>query len=213
MVLKFASPLGLNATISAVQDSKAYAQIGMDTAKALHLCESLWKAFVRELTEIKFLRATPDMVEYLEREHPFGPEVSIAFPDCIEDIDEANKCFAIERYTATVFHLGRTMEKLTARVAKKLKAKPRDDWQKNLNAIDDAIKLMGYGTKQQREKRAVYMEFSAFSMRFKEAWRNRTAHPKQSYTRQEALNIMLATAPTISTAAIKIFRAKVPAPP
>lgn len=33
-----------------------------------------------------------------------------AFPDAVEDIEEAGKCFALQRFTASVFHLMRAME-------------------------------------------------------------------------------------------------------
>jgi hypothetical protein len=37
-------------------------------------------------------------------------EIATAFPSAIPDLDEANKCFALERYTATVFHLMKAVE-------------------------------------------------------------------------------------------------------
>ena len=42
------------------------------------------------------------------------------FPDMIEDLSEAGNCFALERYTACVFHLMRIMEKAVQKFADRI---------------------------------------------------------------------------------------------
>jgi hypothetical protein len=157
-----------------------------------------------------FLPATADMVDYLQESRPFGDAVACAFQECSEDISEASNCFAFERYTACVFHLGRAMEQATVRLAKRMRVgKPDDDWQGNLKAINKALDAMPYGTKRERQKRAPYAEAAAFSFQFKEAWRNPTAHPKRTYTREEALDVMNGARAFMDAMARKILKAKI----
>ena len=67
--------------------------------------------------------------EYLsENISHFGDEVANAFPNLIEDIDEAAKCLALSRYTACMFHLMRVMESSIHRLAKKLKVNSEEGY-------------------------------------------------------------------------------------
>jgi hypothetical protein len=169
------------------------------------------ETLVQELNSIQFLPASADMIKYHGKSALFGELVAVAFSECSEDISEAHECLAFERYTACVFHAGRAMELATARLAKRMRVgKPDDDWQGFLKAINKAIDAMPYRTKQEREKRTPYAEAAGFSFQFKEAWRNPTAHPKRTYTRQEALDVMNGARAFMDAVARKIFKVRVP---
>lgn len=70
------------------------------------------------------------LLVHTEREHYyrqpdalFGDEVNKVFGgDTGEDISEAGKCYALGRYTATVFHLMRAMERAIHVLSEKLGA-------------------------------------------------------------------------------------------
>ena len=176
---------------------------------AVHAIKELREAIIYALEDMKFIRVTEDMQSYMDKKSPFGAAVTKAFPKCSEDIDEAHKCFAFSRYTASMFHLGRAMELATASLAKKMRVGvPDDDWQGLLKAINKAVDAMPYATKAQREKRAPFAEAAGFSFQFKEAWRNPTAHPKRTYTRQEALDVINGARAFMDSVARKIFKAK-----
>lgn len=41
-----------------------------------------------------------------------GPNIAAAFPSAVAELQEAGKCFALERYTATIFHYMRGIERV-----------------------------------------------------------------------------------------------------
>src|ERR1700687_6353897 len=60
--------------------------------------------------ETEFCRASERTIEWVGVAPPFGYDVAKAFPRASDDILEATKCYALERYTASVFHLMRAIE-------------------------------------------------------------------------------------------------------
>jgi hypothetical protein len=149
-------------------------------------------ALTRELHSIKFLPATPDMETYLDSPFPFGKHVSESFPECSEDIFECYQCFGFGQYTAAMFHLGRAMEVAVKRLAKRMRVpKPvRDEWQHYINAMNQKIKKMPFGTAKQKARREIFSAATDYLFNFKEAWRNPTMHPKKTYYRNEALTVI-----------------------
>jgi len=179
-------------------------------SEVIRLLRNVRETVIHELRMMCFLPATPDMMDYWHESRPFGDAVACAFEECAEDVSEACNCFSVECYTACVFHLGRAMERATSRLARRMRVgKPDDDWQGNLKAINKALEAMPYGTKKERLKRAPYAEAAGFSFQFKEAWRNPTAHPKRTYTRQEALDVMNGARAFMDAMAKKILKVKI----
>jgi hypothetical protein len=66
----------------------------------------------RELSLVTLIALEPKEKSYFSpREPHFGADVAIKFPSAVTfEIDEAAKCFALGRSTASVFHLMRVME-------------------------------------------------------------------------------------------------------
>ncbi len=92
--------------------------INNDGISALDIC-SVLKPMIYELNvrvhdELQnrfFLVIPTNDVSLYRQSHPlFGIEVETIFPQISEDIYEAGKCISLGRYTASVFHLMRTME-------------------------------------------------------------------------------------------------------
>lgn len=119
---------------------------------------------------------------------PFGDDVLRAFPKASEDISEAGMCLGLGRWTAGVFHLMRAMEVMVQRLAKKLKIGSLDrEWGKLLSDIGKAVEPMPKGA-----KRNSWSEVHTHLYHVKQAWRNDTMHPKQTYTEEEARAIYAA---------------------
>jgi HEPN domain-containing protein len=175
-----------------------------------HRMRDVRETMTQELNAILFLRASSDMIKFLNKKTPFGGNVAKAFPQCVEDIEEAHQCFALERYTASMFHLGRAMEIAVKAVARKMGAAipSRDEWQKYLDAMNAVIKAMQWNTSALKKKRAIFSEAAGFFLHFKEAWRNPTAHPKKTYTRQQASDVLDAARSFLDSAARNIFKVK-----
>jgi hypothetical protein len=113
---------------------------------------------------------------------PFGEDVENSFANAAEDISEAAKCFAFNRHTATVFHLMRAMECAVQQLASKLGIANVDRVWGNLVAdIDKAVEALPNGA-----QREAWSGVHSHLYHVKQAWRNGTMHPKQTYTEEEA---------------------------
>jgi len=124
-------------------------------------------------------------------------EISDKCSDIIEDIAESGNCFAVGRYTACVFHLMRVMEKSVQYFGKKIKVnlnKPIQDetWYKILKALKIKIDAMDESTQRKRDKKDRYQATYAHLDSVRIAWRNRTMHPKNTYTEDEAKTLLSA---------------------
>lgn len=69
-----------------------------------HQITALEQALERELSTRVFLSMLPQRERFFERPLESWEKVIDSFPDAQEDIEEMNKCYALSRYTASVFH-------------------------------------------------------------------------------------------------------------
>ncbi|MDH2357053.1 hypothetical protein QCM80_41680 [Bradyrhizobium sp. SSUT112] len=143
-------------------------------------------------------------VPFFADHQPFGPYVAEKFELANEDITEAGKCLALQRPTACVFHLMRAMELAVQNLGKKLKVQinvKTETWHQIMLHVNKSIELLPSKTPAQKRKKALYAEGSAHLQSVRLAWRNEVMHPKQAYTRQEALDIFNATRAFMSSIA------------
>lgn len=139
---------------------------------------------------------SPTETEYYgAKESLFGEKVALKFSELTEDISEASNCYALGRYTACVFHLMRIMEKTVQYFGKKTKVvlnKPiiEENWYKITRAINDKVKSMPDKTKRQRDKKDKYGATVSHLDNIRRAWRNKTMHPKVTYTQEQAATIL-----------------------
>src|SRR5262249_6091339 len=73
-----------------------------------------------ELTQLTCFRISAEDAKYFTARRLFGEEVATKFVPANQDIEEAGKCLALSRGTATVFHLMRVMEAGLKALAKPL---------------------------------------------------------------------------------------------
>lgn len=108
-------------------------------------------------------------------------------PSAVEDIEEASKCLALGRNTAAMFHLMRAMEISVKRAGRKLGISNVDrDWGKILSDVGTKISEMPKSAPPEKRKRNKWSLAHANLYHVKEAWRNETMHPKQTYTEEQA---------------------------
>ena len=117
-------------------------------------------------------------------EPPFGRGVSDAFPEAIEEVEEAAKCLALERTTAVVFHLMRAIELAVASCSTKFGFIADKEWGKMLSDLGRGIESLPKGTLKTDWSAAHSLLFHV-----KEAWRNPTMHPKKTYTETESASV------------------------
>jgi hypothetical protein len=125
----------------------------------------------------------------------FGSDVPLTFPSALYDIDEACKCLALERPTATVFHLMRALEVAASMIATKLGATVVDEYGRGLSwgviatNIKHKVDKLQKGSPEQNK----WYKVHAYLETVNRAWRVPTAHPKQTYTVDEAQAVLDAT--------------------
>ncbi|HET8546424.1 MAG TPA: hypothetical protein VFL57_00390 [Bryobacteraceae bacterium] len=123
----------------------------------------------------------------------FDPKVSEVFPDAAFDMDEAAKCYALNRATACVFHLMRVTEYGLQAVGKTLGMKDdRPNWEPIIAKIDSEIKKP-YKDRQFKGQTEVLAHISSHMHAVKIAWRNRAMHIEKKHTIEEAREIYDAT--------------------
>jgi hypothetical protein len=206
-----ARALGLHFSVKAVYELSMLGACESTASDVVHRTCGVRESIIQELSTRLFLPATTDMVEYLEIDQPYGSAAANAFSKCEEDISEAHKCFAFERYTASMFHIGRAMEIAVEETAKKMRlAVSRKDWQHYLNAMNLKVARMPFNTAAQKKKRLPYAEAAGHFFNFKEAWRNPTFHAKKTYTRDEAHQVIKSAGAFLSYVARTIFKVKCP---
>ncbi len=137
-----------------------------------------------------FLHVPKKHAEYYSlAENVLGKDVVTKWPRMAEDAAECAKCYALSRFTASVFHLMRIMESSVQEFGAKLGITlvNEKNWQNILNEINKAIKLLD------SKKDPLVKEYASVSANLytvKLAWRNEVMHPKETYTEEEAGDIL-----------------------
>lgn len=141
-----------------------------------------------EMADKSFMFVPPERAAYYDQPELFGKEVNAKFPDIQFDVVEAGNCYAAGRGTAVVFHLMRIMETGVQAFGTKLKVKlaGEKNWQNILDEVNKAIKALN-----PKDRGTVEMsQASANLYAVKLAWRNEVMHPKDTYTLEEADNLI-----------------------
>ncbi len=123
----------------------------------------------------------------------FGENVATKFPATSFDIEEAGKCLALDRATASVFHLVRVMELGLRALARGLGIPYAPSWESYLRQIETKISEK-HGKKSRAWKRDehFYRDVAGDLQLVKIAWRNPTMHVGRKYTPEEAEDVFRA---------------------
>jgi hypothetical protein len=176
--------MGLKATVAAVRRTKSALGAGGMTYKQLGRAnQDIYRRFQDEMEgRYFFLLDDREAALFDAKEPPFGDTVETAFSAAGEDIVEGAKCLGLARYTASVFHLMRAMECAVQALSEELKIEDCErEWGKLLSDMETKIKRMPKG-----EKKDSWSESHSHLYHVKQAWRNKTMHPKKTYTQEEA---------------------------
>lgn len=147
-----------------------------------------------ELKSRLFLSVLPSVASRYEQAEPlFGVDVHIKFPNAQFEIDEAGKCFALDRATASVFHLMRVMEiglrATAACLGSNLMASTNPNWSQILRSMANEMaskkSARSWGGQDEEFFQEVYVTLDAV----RNVWRNATMHVDQKYTLEEAQHI------------------------
>jgi len=156
----------------------------------------------RELEKHRFAHLGSGIDGYFENDYLFGSDVHDKFRTARKDIKDAGNCFAMELYTASVFHLMRVAEHGLRVIAKRTRVTIKDhgvniplqfgDWNKVITAIKTKIDTSRNApANAKREARLnYYSDALDRSLAMKELFRNPVSHTRTTYGKGKALDAM-----------------------
>jgi hypothetical protein len=154
-------------------------------------------ALYSEIKNKLFLFVPDHRRKYYIPKNFLAESTKTSFPNARAELAEAGRCFVVDRYTATVFHCMRAVEIGLRAVAKELDVKfpfpvEQAEWEPMINQIESKIAGLKDRPKD-AEKDAVQKFYSEAAMQFryfKDGWRIRVSHARESYDESQALSVI-----------------------
>lgn len=192
--------LGAKMTSLAVEEARGKLSFPTATWGTAKEClEDVGTTLRRELSLMTlFVLGAKEQKYFSPEEALFGDEVKTKFGSIAFDLDEAAKCYALGRPTASVFHQMRIMEASVRAVARCLKipdpTRPAErNWGFVLGEIRKGIEHRWPTAADRMGGDGQVLEsLYAFLDAVKNPWRNDTMHPAAKYTDDEAEHIFVA---------------------
>lgn len=162
------------------------------------LIKTLMEQIESELEEkTVFCIPREDVKFYVEPKNWF-PGSFKAFPSATADMEDACRCFALERYTACVYHCMGVLQAGLYAMAHDLGVMLKypvqmAEWQEVISAIEAKIEPLRQLPRShpQRDELLSFYPGCATHFRFlKDAWRNHIAHMREKYDRNAAHAIL-----------------------
>jgi len=159
---------------------------------------TLTDAINEEMKTQLFLYIQPHKAKYYERtNNSFVEKFPERFPKAYKELWQAGNCFAIDQYSACVFHCMRAAEIGLRSLAVHLKVKPPKDttyaqWGDLIGAIQREVDRLRSGgnvkqTKAIKEKITFCSDALSHFRNLKDAYRNHVAHVRTDYTESHRL--------------------------
>ena len=187
-IKKLCSKIGLTVSVRAA-DFLLESNTGDSTVgQFLDGFKQLERTIGWEMSERLFMFIPPDRKATYNNAELFGKEVNARFPSIQFDIVEAGNCYTAGRSTAVVFHLMRVMEIGVQEFGKVFGVSlvNEKNWQNILDEVNKTIKTFT----PKIAKTVELSEVSANLYAVKLAWRNEVMHPNDTYTLEEADNLI-----------------------
>lgn len=151
-----------------------------------------------ELAAAWFLIIPADRRFVYEQTHPiFGQEVHDSFPDARNDIAAAGRCYALDEWTACIFHSMRALEHplswLGLYVGLTHAEVQAENWKNIIDRIEKKIReLEALPKSPTKTDELKFLSEAATQFRwFKDAWRNHVAHAHDFHDERSAVPIFL----------------------
>jgi hypothetical protein len=152
----------------------------------------VYTRLVDELESRTFYALPLGKIDYVTG-NKFQPSVGERFPDAIEDMTEAARCYAFERPTACIFHLMRVTEYAIQEIGLMLGMDDHNPtWEPIIRRIDAELKA-DYKKREFQGSQDLLANLSAHLQAVKVAWRNKTMHVEKVNTMEHAKEIYDAT--------------------
>ncbi|WP_348267372.1 hypothetical protein P8936_16660 [Edaphobacter paludis] len=144
-----------------------------------------------QLARRSFYQLRPETADFFEVQNPFGESVAVCFPSASHDIAEACKCFACDRFDATIYHLMRAMEVALCCLAKRVRVRYSPSWMTYLDQIDKVLRSKVKKSASRKARLRFLSNASALLRAVKEAWRDDTMHIAGKYGSDQTRDILL----------------------
>ena len=187
--------LGLTVSAKAADKLIEADQKGLPIPQYRMLLAHIRMSIQSELEGTCLLHVPFNVQSYFNGKELFGADVARTFPSSTLDIEEAGKCFALERYTSSVFHLMRVMEVIVRALGLSL-CDPSIDPKKNptlesiLHRCDDELKQPANKRTPTWQKDDQFFSDATANLRsVKVAWRNPTMHVEIDYDEDKARDV------------------------
>ncbi len=181
-----------NLKLSAIAAKRFLGKLdSMKIDDAHRLSEDLFLRLYDELKDRQlFILPSGNAEFYNIKESFLGKDIIDKFPNATTDAVEAGNCFAVGRYTACVFHLMRIMEDCVQKIGTIITGINTED--KNwYNIIIDVRKKIKAMFPDEKDSERIKWDSALNHLdSVRSAWRNTTMHPKQTYTEEEAEEIL-----------------------
>ena len=161
--------------------------------------QGLQSRFEDDLGRICFGYIPKEKNEYFN-DFQFGDDFNRKFKTLMGEVELAGRCYAHGLNTACVFHLMRVMESGVQYFGRRMgvslvKTHPGRrvhelSWQNILDEINPKLKALPEATALQKRKFEEIVAIKSHLEAVKDAWRNPTMHPRESYDSIQALNII-----------------------
>jgi len=170
---------------------------GADANELMVMLREFFNNLLHEMAGPWFLVIPTERRElYQQTSPPFGPAVAAAFPEASLDTAAACRCFALDEWTACIFHCMRVLEHGLRAMGRDVGLDPEtmklDNWKNVIDQIEKVIREMEALPKSpEKAARLRMLSTSAADFRyFKDAWRNHVAHAIISYDEREAHKVL-----------------------
>jgi hypothetical protein len=179
--------IGLRTSMVCADEFTALAE-GMTVKALTSALREFENTIRREMASCFFFHMPSKQAEYYQKNMLFGARVDVRIPATQFDITEAGNCYAMGRGTACVFHLMRVMEIGVQKLGELLGVPLAEEknWQVILDLVNKAVKSL-----PPNAPRTVALgQVAAHLFNVKIGWRNPVMHPRETYTLEEAGNLI-----------------------
>lgn len=148
-----------------------------------------------EFSLITLVGISMNKLSYFEKPALFGQKVTDKYPSAIFEIEEAGNCFALDRNTACVMHLMRTLEIALSSIALGIGLSITDissnpNWGAILKKINNKISANNAANNAiWILSKSFYENIYTHLNSIRVAWRNPTMHVEKTYTEESAEDI------------------------
>jgi len=161
--------------------------------QAYRFLEEFGRSYGYEIKDVTCLIIPANKAVYLDQDIIFDKSVLDKFISISYEIDEAHQCFALDRYSACVFHLMRILEAGLNELAKKFNIEfTRTNWQNIIDQIEKAVKDISFSShgSDWKQVQHSYSEVCTHFRFLKDSWRNYAMHIHEQYSEERAKKIM-----------------------